>query len=511
MSQFDASSLVNSAVAGDKQAFGELVLKYAGLVTGVAYTVCGDFARSEDIGQEAFLEAWKNLATLREPAKFSSWLCAIARRRAIDAVRRLKSRPAAELRADPIDPANLNPEAMMVAKQERDFVWSMLERLPETYLETMVLYYRGEQSVSEVAAALDENEATVRQRLKRGRDLLRSEFTDTIADTLKSTVPKAAFAAAVMATLPSVTYAAGATGAAGAVTGKAGVGVGGMAATAFGGAIFGSLLGIAGGIFGTWCSWRNAEYKSQQDFIVRTTVHFFIGLIVFLVLLGGLLWFRLNGFLENGVYLVYYLGLMAIWFVFSGIWMWRCFSTYKRIENEAIATGEPRRPEVAKKLDELREKARTVRKDGQSGYEAFQWNAGSWFGAMLGCTAWMVPTAGILFARSDWIAASIVVTCFAIAIVSALVFWNQQANVKARVAMQWMMLILGVMTAIVFVAFQFLASSAFLAAIHWSPWYWLLLLLFPALAIQFYFIQRSTVKRMLEQDRLAHPKRSDAD
>lgn len=52
-----ANDTVQSAMAGDKQAFGELVSQYAGLVTGIAYSVCGDFARSQDIGQEAFGEA----------------------------------------------------------------------------------------------------------------------------------------------------------------------------------------------------------------------------------------------------------------------------------------------------------------------------------------------------------------------------------------------------------------------------------------------------------------------
>ena len=501
MSQIDARSLVHAAMAGDPQAFGELVVRYAGLVTGVAYSVCGDFARSEDVGQEAFLEAWKNLATLREPAKFPSWLCTIARRRAIDVVRRSKSRPTMDLSDEPVDPANLNPEAIMTAKQERDFVWSMLERLPETYRETMVLYYRGEQSVSEVATVLDENEATIRQRLKRGRELLRSEVTDTISDALRSTVPKAAFAAAVMATLPLIAHAAGAAGTTGAVTGKAGAGVGGIATTAFSGAILGSLLGIAGGVLGTWNSWRNAEYKSQQNFILRAAIHFCIGFIVFLVLLGALLWFRSNGLLEDGVYLVCYLGLMLTWFVFSGIWMGYGLATYRRIENKAIATGEPRRAEVARKLDEFRRKARTIRDNGKIGYEAFHWNAGGWFGSMLGSTAWMVPAEGLLCVRGNWIAAAIVVICFALASTCTIVFWNHQATLNARVAMQSMMLILCGLTTVVFLAFQFLTSAAFLAAIHWTPWAWLLLFIFPAMAIHFHFIQRSTEKRMLEQDR----------
>ena len=48
---------VQSSQAGNREAFAQLVDRYRGTVTGVAYSVLGDFARSEDAGQEAF---WKH-------------------------------------------------------------------------------------------------------------------------------------------------------------------------------------------------------------------------------------------------------------------------------------------------------------------------------------------------------------------------------------------------------------------------------------------------------------------
>ena len=501
MAAIEANLLVESAMAGDQKAFGELVRQHAGLVTGVAYSVCGDFSRSEDVGQEAFLEAWKNLSTLREPAKFSSWLCTITRRRAIDLVRRLKSKSTDSLDVELEDRSNANPEAMMEADQERTMVWSMLEQLPETYRETMVLFYRSEQSVAEVATALAENEATIRQRLKRGRELMKRDLADSISRTLTSTVPKAAFAAAVMAAIPSTTYAAGTVGAA-AATGKAGIGVGGAATTALGAAIFGSLTGIAGGLFGAWNSWRTAEYKSQQQFIVRTSIHYCIGFTTFMVLLGILLWFRVNGDLSDGAYLFFFLGLMLTGFLFSGFWMWSGFRTYKRIENEAIKSGEPRCQEMAGKLDAFREQAKTIREDGSVGYEAFQWNAGGWWGALLGGTAWMVPTAGVFLAKGDTVAAGVVAACFATAVICGVTIWQKRETLRALFGFQLILGILGVLTFFVLASFQFLASAKAQAILQWTPWAWLLLLMFPAMMIHFYNIQRQTEKRMLEQDQM---------
>ena len=288
MSSSELNQLVMASKKGDKNAFGKIVLQLARLVTGVAYSVCGDFARSEDIGQDVFLEAWKKLNSLEDDSKFTAWICTIARRRAIDEVRRSARRPATALSNQPLESAELNPEAVVERNQKRELVWSMLEQLPETYRETMVLYYRSEQSVTEVASALGESEPTIRQRLKRGREMLRVELADLVGDTIRSTVPKAAFAAAVMAGLPATTYAAGAAGTT-AVASKTGAGGAGALSAGLGAAISGMLIGLGGALFGAWCSWTNAEYKSLQTYMVRQMLYFLAGMIVFAVILFSLI------------------------------------------------------------------------------------------------------------------------------------------------------------------------------------------------------------------------------
>lgn len=70
--------LIQLTLAGDESAFASLVGKYQEQVHAYAYRKTGDFHIAEDITQETFLEAYRNLAKLRDSAKFSTWLLGIA-------------------------------------------------------------------------------------------------------------------------------------------------------------------------------------------------------------------------------------------------------------------------------------------------------------------------------------------------------------------------------------------------------------------------------------------------
>src|SRR5581483_1489960 len=80
--------LVGRTDAGDRAAFGELVARHQAAVCGVAYALLGDIGRSEDVAQEAFVAAWRQLGQLRQRSKFRSWVCGIARNLALAAGRR---------------------------------------------------------------------------------------------------------------------------------------------------------------------------------------------------------------------------------------------------------------------------------------------------------------------------------------------------------------------------------------------------------------------------------------
>src|SRR4051812_7288577 len=169
------ADLVAASRQGDRNAFGQIVRRYQGLIAGLIYSACGDLNASEDIAQETFLAAWKSLSGLREPEKLPAWLCQIARHRLLDQHRENSRENARLARAvTQYDRANSPPpDEEAISAEERDVLWRSLSQIAEPYRETMVMYYRQSQSTDQVATALEISEDTVRQRLVRGRAMLR--------------------------------------------------------------------------------------------------------------------------------------------------------------------------------------------------------------------------------------------------------------------------------------------------------------------------------------------------
>ncbi|HVZ63578.1 MAG TPA: sigma-70 family RNA polymerase sigma factor [Lacunisphaera sp.] len=200
----DDSQLVERHLAGDAAAFREIVERHQGMVCALAYCACGDVARSEDLAQEVFVAAWKQLAQLREPAKLRGWLAGIARNTIANARRSAARVPTA--RAEPLSPETpadaTSPREEAIRADEAALMWQALEHLPETYREPMVLFYREGRSAAAVAEALGISEESARQRLARGRAMLTERMAKHVEETLERSAPKAAFAGLVMLSLP---------------------------------------------------------------------------------------------------------------------------------------------------------------------------------------------------------------------------------------------------------------------------------------------------------------------
>src|SRR4030095_17165305 len=73
------AELVAACLAGDRESFGRIVERYQRLLCSLAYSATGSLSGSEDLAQEAFVDAWRQLRTLREPEKLRPWLCGILR------------------------------------------------------------------------------------------------------------------------------------------------------------------------------------------------------------------------------------------------------------------------------------------------------------------------------------------------------------------------------------------------------------------------------------------------
>src|ERR1041384_557320 len=97
------AELVAASLAGNRDAFGQIVTRYQSLICSLAYSATGNLGQSEDLAQETFITAWKHLRHLRERHKLRAWLCGIARNRINNSLRRDGREPV--LRADPLESA----------------------------------------------------------------------------------------------------------------------------------------------------------------------------------------------------------------------------------------------------------------------------------------------------------------------------------------------------------------------------------------------------------------------
>src|SRR6478672_10628730 len=122
--------LIVSATNGDRGAFGELYVRYARMVHGIllARVPAGD---AEDLVQDVFMSAMRQLRGLRTAAAFRGWLAAIARNRAIDYFRSAR-------RSEPLDEATERQHGAPAAPQDAFLVLDVIRSLPEAYRETLI-------------------------------------------------------------------------------------------------------------------------------------------------------------------------------------------------------------------------------------------------------------------------------------------------------------------------------------------------------------------------------------
>jgi RNA polymerase sigma factor (sigma-70 family) len=273
------AQLVESSLTGNREAFARIVARYRSLVCSITYNVTGSLSLSEDLAQETFLAAWKQLAELREPSQLRSWLCGITRFMVGKELRRRDREPI--YAAEPLDairePQSLEPSpaAQAVSREEEVILWRALERVPEVYREPLILFYREQQSVERVAVELELSEDTVKQRLSRGRKLLHEEVITFVEGALSRTAPGKLFSEGVLALLPA---GPGAT---------AGIGIAGKGAAAaksgFLGGLLGPILGMVGGVTAHWLIVEAAPTARERRVKGRAFLAFWIFVLAWAV------------------------------------------------------------------------------------------------------------------------------------------------------------------------------------------------------------------------------------
>ena len=176
---------VDLVLAGDTAAFAGLVQRWQGPLINMAWRFCRDRERAEDMAQEAFLRAFRNLGQWRRDAAFSTWLFALATNLYRSELKRI---PATMLSLDEItEPSDSRiHQTGLEDAQQAEMLRRAVVALPGKYRDAVTLYYFHEESVPSAALSLGVPEGTLKVRLHRGRELLRKKMSKGRATPLPS-------------------------------------------------------------------------------------------------------------------------------------------------------------------------------------------------------------------------------------------------------------------------------------------------------------------------------------
>lgn len=164
--------VVAQVLAGQTDAYAVLVARYERLARAAALRMVRDGHAADDVAQEAFVAAFRSLASLRDHAGFAGWLLGIVRRRAATAVRQERRR-----RSISDDFANCPARTGALPSAESLELLELVERLPDQERVVIGLKYFEGHSVEKIAEMTSRPIGTVTKQLSRARQRLHDWLT----------------------------------------------------------------------------------------------------------------------------------------------------------------------------------------------------------------------------------------------------------------------------------------------------------------------------------------------
>jgi len=174
----DDAKIVTEVLAGNKNAFGILVKKYQKQVFTLMHRFANSPSEAADLTQEAFLRAYNKLETFQPGKKFFVWLYTLSLNLARDYGRKNKK---AENLTENMDDAYReipDQERRLIQKGEAMAVLEALYRLPDDFREALILRYREDLSMQDIARILDLSVSGAKMRIHRGLIKLRELFSE---------------------------------------------------------------------------------------------------------------------------------------------------------------------------------------------------------------------------------------------------------------------------------------------------------------------------------------------
>ncbi len=181
--------LIMRAQAGDLDAFGTIVQRFQDMAVGYAYAILGDFHLAQDAAQEAFIEAYRNLAKVYGAAVFPTWLRRIVFKYCDRSTRRMRPQMVQLEQAMPMPAEQRTPLEMAEDVEIKQMVLLAIRSLPEEERTVTTLFYMNGYSYEEIATFLEMPVTTVDNRLRSSRKRLKRRMTGMVRDTLNSEQP----------------------------------------------------------------------------------------------------------------------------------------------------------------------------------------------------------------------------------------------------------------------------------------------------------------------------------
>ena len=174
--------LIHRVLDGDDNAFETLVKKYRKPVHALVWRKIGDFHIAEEITQDTFLKAYQELAKLKKPQSFASWLYVIAANQCSSWLRkkRLRTQPIEETSSVQLEKATysgyiIEENERTAVETQREVVKNLLAKLQESDRTVITLHYFGDMSAAEIGSFLGVSVNTIKSRLRRAQQRLKRE------------------------------------------------------------------------------------------------------------------------------------------------------------------------------------------------------------------------------------------------------------------------------------------------------------------------------------------------
>ncbi len=170
----DEVSLLRASLAGDTEAWGEIVVRYKEAVFGLCLGFLRNRADAEDLTHDTFIRAYENLRRYRLDKRFSTWLFTVAANLCRNRLRHRRYHPVVappEQMSGGVDPA-----AIIAREARHERVRAGLDSLPYGYRAPLVLRYYNDLSYKEIAEVLSLPEGTVKTRIHRAKVMLKEKI-----------------------------------------------------------------------------------------------------------------------------------------------------------------------------------------------------------------------------------------------------------------------------------------------------------------------------------------------